>query len=228
MIRPLTHIAGWFRLTIAGAIRLTVRASVLALMVPFAYAELPPERAVIDAFVAADVATLKGNSADLSAACVAQKSAWICYRAAHASYLVAVATLTDAPADAAKALGECGAASARIGADSALKAEADALLSGCYGLSIAMNPAKGMSLGPASATLLETALKAAPNSPRVHYFAATRLFRTPAQWGGDKKAALEHVKTGQALIAKQSASAESPNWGKAELAALRKQIEAAN
>jgi hypothetical protein len=84
---------------------------------------------------------------------------------------------------------------------------------------------KGMTLGPDSARLVAEALDAAPDNPRVHYFAAMRLARTPPAWGGDPVKALAHAKRAQALAVAAPADA-MPGWGAAEAAHLIGELEA--
>ena len=64
-------------------------------------------------------------------------------------------------------------------------AEANALLSGVYGLQIGLSPIKGMTLGSKSGRLLSKALKEAPDNAIVHHFRGSNLFYTPSMFGGD-------------------------------------------
>jgi hypothetical protein len=187
--------------------------------------ELPTDIAVAAMLAGGDVAAVTAAGTALAAACSEGRVASVCYRAAHAHYVRALMTMRDGRNSAANALVACGTTLAPLGADPALAGEAKALLSGCYGLSIALNPMKGMSLGPESARLVAEALAAAPDSPRVHYFAAMRLARTPAAWGGDPAEALVHALRGRELLAGQQADA-IPAWGAAEIERLVEELEA--
>lgn len=187
-------------------------------------AELVDDLALSKAFVTSDLKQLSQAQSELVSACERNKQPWDCYRAMLASYHVAVLTLRADPKQAGNAVVSC----ARLSVDARSAewaAETDALLSGCYGLSIALNPMKGMSLGPKSAELLEGALSAAPKSARVHYFAAERLWRTPAMWGGSIEAAREHARQAEALIGAQSITDAKPHWGRSEIAYQRSQLE---
>ncbi len=72
-------------------------------------------------------------------------------------------------------------------------AEGHALLSSIYGLQIALSPMKGMSLGRASGTHLDKALKLNPKSPFVNYQKGSSLYYTPAMWGGDVDEAIVYL-----------------------------------
>ena len=185
----------------------------------------PSDIAVSAMLASRDEAALGAAATALSAACSAQRIAAICYRAAHAHYVRALLAMRGDRDAAADALVACATTLAPLGSDPALAGEAKALLSGCYGLSIALNPAKGMSLGPESARLIDAALAATPNSPRVHYFAAMRLARTPPAWGGDPAQALVHARRAQELLADQKAAAVE-GWGAAEVERMLGELQA--
>lgn len=186
---------------------------------------LPDDRAVSALFAGGDPAPANEAALALGAACDRSRAAADCYRAAHARYVEAALAL-DGDRDAAiDALVDCGVRLAPLASDPAWGAEAKAMLSGCYGMTIALNPMKGMTLGPESARLLGEALAAAPDNPRVHYFAAMRLARTPPAWGGDPVKALEHALRARSLAEAMPADA-MPGWGAAEAARLVAELEA--
>jgi len=184
------------------------------------------DQVLTEAFRERKVEVLSAQHGDLVKACEQDTSAaQTCYNASLASYLLALQNMQGDSDLAAQSLQQCGRFAATAGSNAAFKPESDALLTGCFGLSIAMNPAKGMSLGPKSAEMLQQALAVAPTSPRVHYFAAMRLFRTPAIWGGDAKQALEHAERALALFDESKSAPTELSWGKAEVAHLLKQIK---
>jgi hypothetical protein len=186
---------------------------------------LPHDRAVSALLAGGDPAPARAAAIALGAACEQSRDAALCYRAAHARYVEAVLSLRGDRDAAITALVDCGVRLAPLQADPTWAAEAKALLSGCYGITIALNPMKGMTLGPDSARLVAEALAAAPDNPRVHYFAAMRLARTPPAWGGDPAQALDHAKRAMALAAAASTDAV-PSWGAAEAAHLADELEA--
>jgi hypothetical protein len=199
----------------------------LCILAGVARADAPPpdDRAVSALLGGGDPAPARDAAATLDAACAAGRQATDCYRAAHAHYVAAVLSLGGARDAAIDALVGCGVRLAPLLADPAWSAEARALQSGCHGLTIALNPMKGMTLGPESARLVDQALAAAPDNPRVHYFAAMRLARTPPAWGGDPAQAREHARRARALAEAQPAGAV-PGWGAAEAARLLAELEA--
>jgi tetratricopeptide (TPR) repeat protein len=96
-------------------------------------------------------------------------------------------------------------------------ADAWALLAGCYGQMMGMNPMQGMSFGPKSNKAMENAKKLAPKNPRVWLISGTQDYFTPSMFGGDKEQALRKFKKA-ARLAKQE-SVENPlmpSWGHAE------------
>lgn len=93
--------------------------------------------------------------------------------------------------------------------DKVYGAEAKALLSSVYGFKIAYSPWKGMLLGSKSSDLLETAMKAAPNSPLVQKMYAGNQYFTPEMWGGDKNKALAAFLKSNQLYEKNQ---DTQNW----------------
>lgn len=183
------------------------------------------DRAVSALLGGADPVPARAAALALGAECDLARSPAACYRAAHARYVEAALSLRGDRDAAIAALVDCGVRLAALKAEPAWGAEAKGLLSGCYGMTIALNPMKGMTLGPESARLVAEALAAAPDNPRVHYFAAMRLARTPPAWGGDPVKALEHARRARSLAEAMPADA-MPGWGKAEAARLVAELEA--
>ncbi|MDZ7292152.1 MAG: TRAP transporter TatT component family protein [candidate division KSB1 bacterium] len=96
-------------------------------------------------------------------------------------------------------------------------AEAYALLSSCYGQMIGLEPNLGMTLGPKSGQMMQTALQLAPNNPRVILLNAISTYFTPAMYGGDKEKGLAGFKRAAELFEKeQNKDPLQPDWGHAE------------
>jgi tetratricopeptide (TPR) repeat protein len=96
-------------------------------------------------------------------------------------------------------------------------ADAWALLSGCYGQMMGMNPMQGMSLGPKSSEAMETAKEHGPDNPRVWIIDGTSDFYTPSMFGGDKEQALKKFKKAARLAEEESTDDPlMPSWGHAE------------
>jgi tetratricopeptide (TPR) repeat protein len=96
-------------------------------------------------------------------------------------------------------------------------ADAWALLSGCYGQMMGMNPMQGMSLGPKANEAMKKAKKHEPNNPRVWIIDGTSDFYTPSMFGGDKEQALKKFKKAARLAEKESVRDPlMPDWGHAE------------
>ena len=69
-------------------------------------------------------------------------------------------------------------------------ADAWALLSGCYGQRMGLDPMRGMSLGPKANDAMSKAKDLAPENPRVWIIDGTSDFFAPSMFGGDKERAL--------------------------------------
>jgi tetratricopeptide (TPR) repeat protein len=96
-------------------------------------------------------------------------------------------------------------------------ADAWALLAGCYGQMMGMNPMQGMSLGPKASEAMDKAKELAPNNPRVWIVSGTQDFYTPSMFGGDKEAALRKFKKAARLAEQESVDDPlMPDWGHAE------------
>ncbi len=96
-------------------------------------------------------------------------------------------------------------------------ADAWALLSGCYGQMMGMNPMQGMSLGPKANEAMKRAKAHGPNNPRVWIIDGTSDFYAPSMFGGDKEQALKKFKKA-ARLAEQASTDDPlmPSWGHAE------------
>jgi tetratricopeptide (TPR) repeat protein len=96
-------------------------------------------------------------------------------------------------------------------------ADAWALLAGCYGRMMGINPMRGMSLGPKSDKAMEKAKTLAPENPRVWIVSGTQDFYTPSMFGGDKERALEKFKKAARLAEQETVDDPlMPDWGHAE------------
>ncbi len=193
-----------------------MRSILLALLTvaPFAHADDLPSPTALDA-VGMDTAALTAHGERLDTACTTTRDAATCYARAWAAYRIASAAFAGGKQDdAGPALVACATTLSGVTTDATWGAEAKALLAGCYGMSIGLNPMKGMTLGPQTAQLTAEALAAAPDSPRAHLFAAQRLKNTPRAWGGDPERAREHATRGLELATKASAD---DAWGLGDL-----------
>jgi len=96
-------------------------------------------------------------------------------------------------------------------------ADAWALLSGCYGRMMEMNPMQGMSLGPKANDAMKKAKEFGPDNPRVWIIDGTSDFYTPSMFGGDKERALEKFEKAARLAEQESIDDPlMPGWGHAE------------
>jgi tetratricopeptide (TPR) repeat protein len=97
------------------------------------------------------------------------------------------------------------------------EADAWALLAGCYGRMMGINPMQGMSLGPKANKAMERATTLAPENPRVWIVSGTQDFYTPSMFGGDKERALEKFKKAARLAEQETVDDPlMPDWGHAE------------
>ena len=95
-------------------------------------------------------------------------------------------------------------------------ADAWALLSGCYGQMMGMNPMRGMSLGPKASEAMKRAKEHGPNNPRVWIIDGTSDFYAPSMFGGDKERALKKFKKAARLAERETVDPLMPSWGHAE------------
>lgn len=86
--------------------------------------------------------------------------------------------------------------------------EANALLSGIYGMQIALSPMKGMSLGSRTGNLLDKALKNDPNSAFANYQQGSSLYYTPRMWGGDVPKSIDYLTKAKELYETQGTENE--------------------
>ncbi|WP_263788246.1 tetratricopeptide repeat protein [Salinibacter grassmerensis] len=96
-------------------------------------------------------------------------------------------------------------------------ADAWALLSGCYGQMMGMNPMQGMSLGPKANEAMKQAKEHGADNPRVWIIDGTSDFYAPSMFGGDEERALEKFRKA-ARLAEQAPADDPlmPSWGHAE------------
>lgn len=96
-------------------------------------------------------------------------------------------------------------------------ADAWALLSGCYGQMMGLNPMRGMSLGPEANDAMSKAKDLAPENPRVWIIDGTSDFFAPSMFGGDKERALRKFEKAARLAEQESVEDPlMPSWGHAE------------
>ncbi len=95
-------------------------------------------------------------------------------------------------------------------------ADAWALLSGCYGQMMGMNPMQGMSLGPKANEAMKQAKTHGPNNPRVWIIDGTSDFYAPGMFGGDREQALKKFKKAARLAERETDDPLMPSWGHAE------------
>jgi tetratricopeptide (TPR) repeat protein len=96
-------------------------------------------------------------------------------------------------------------------------ADAWALLSGCYGQRMGLDPLRSVTLGPKASDAMSTAKDLAPENPRVWIIDGTSDFFTPIMFGGDKERALRKFKKAGRLAEAESVDNPlRPDWGYAE------------
>ena len=96
-------------------------------------------------------------------------------------------------------------------------ADAWALLSGCYGQRMGLDPMRGMSLGPKANDAMSNAKDLAPENPRVWIIDGTSDFFAPSMFGGDKERAFRKFTKAARLAEKESVEDPlMPSWGHAE------------
>jgi len=83
-------------------------------------------------------------------------------------------------------------------------ADAWALLSGCYGQMMGLNPMQSMTLGPKASDAISKAKDLAPKNPRVWIIDGTSDYFTPGMFGGDKERALKKFKKAARLADQES------------------------
>lgn len=88
-------------------------------------------------------------------------------------------------------------------------AEANALLSGIYGLQIGLSPMKGMTLGSKSSNLINKALKIDADNAFANYQKGSSLYYTPRLWGGNVPKSIEHLNKAKASY---EANDMQENW----------------
>ncbi len=92
--------------------------------------------------------------------------------------------------------------------------EAQALLSGVYGLIIAHKWTRAMTLGPRANRLARQATENDPNNPRAWLMHGSQMLNTPKMFGGSIEEALEAYEKSVPLFEQQSDNdAFAPDWG---------------
>lgn len=89
-------------------------------------------------------------------------------------------------------------------------AEGHALMSGILGMKIGFSPMSGMWLGPRSNSHLRKAMAADKNCPQAWHQKASSLYHTPAAFGGDIEASIEHYR--KAVTLYESGSDLATSW----------------
>lgn len=89
--------------------------------------------------------------------------------------------------------------------------EAQAVLAAVFGLQIAYDPSKGMSMGPRSGALLSKALKDDPQSALVWKLYGNSMLHTPEAYGGDVGEAIEAYEKALSLFETTSGGIKD-NW----------------
>jgi len=89
------------------------------------------------------------------------------------------------------------------------QAEVHALLSGTYGMKIALSPISGMFLGSKSNRHLDKALELDPDAPMVRHQKGASLINTPSMFGGDAEAGILELEKAAQLYEQQN---EAEGW----------------
>jgi len=96
-------------------------------------------------------------------------------------------------------------------------ADAWALLAGCYGQMMGMNPMQAMILDPKSSDALKKAKELAPKNPRIWIISGTQDYFTLSMFGGDKERALKKFKTAARFVDQETIEDPlMPSWGHAD------------
>lgn len=113
--------------------------------------------------------------------------------------------LSDMNKDKGLALAEKGIdVSKKLSETEEFKSLGHALLSGFYGMSIAFNPMKGMTLGPKSDKHIKEALKINEENPFAWLQKGSSQFNTPRIFGGSVTKSIESFKKSISFYEKQS------------------------
>ncbi|HUF49890.1 MAG TPA: tetratricopeptide repeat protein [Longimicrobiales bacterium] len=168
------------------------------------------ERAV----VAADVGTIAQVRALADRAVTrAPDDAWLLHYRGYALYREATITMGRAPKTDISTILE----TAQKALENALAKrdipETRALLASVLGQRIGSSPFRGMTLGPRSDREMETALKNAPENPRVWLLNGIGAFHKPKMFGGGVKPAEESLRRALALYERDNVKAPAPSWG---------------
>lgn len=167
----------------------------------------------------ADTDALQATDAELQAEIksAAQPDKYLYYYLGYTEYNLAYAyahTDTDKATDHVEDAQAALLAAVRLDPDFA---EAEALLSTCYGLEIGLHPFKGMYLGAKTGKHMARAMQIAPDDPRVLLLKGVSDFQTPGMFGGDKQRAMQEFHAAlTAFDSYRSKDPAAPTWGKAQ------------
>lgn len=100
--------------------------------------------------------------------------------------------------------------------DEPRNAEAHALLASTFGVQIALDRWRGMTLGPRSSEEMDKALSLEPNNPRILLLKGISTFKMPAEFGGGVEKAEPWLRRAQQVLAQEPADKPWPNWGRFE------------
>ncbi|MFW5775475.1 MAG: tetratricopeptide repeat protein [Chitinivibrionales bacterium] len=95
-------------------------------------------------------------------------------------------------------------------------AECHALLGTLYGIAIAENPFRAVTLGPRVQNHMEKALSLDSDNPRIHYLAGMSYLFTPGFLGGGKDKAIDYLQKSESLYNReqnQTLPPTAPRWG---------------
>ncbi len=96
--------------------------------------------------------------------------------------------------------------------------ETFALLASVSGMTIGVDPSRGMDLGPQVGELQGRAMQLGPRNPRVALIIGEAMVNTPAEWGGGADKARELLTRAVALFATDAPGPLAPSWGREEAA----------
>jgi hypothetical protein len=94
------------------------------------------------------------------------------------------------------------------------------------GVEIALDPSRGMELGPEIGALQQRADQLGPKNPRVLLLKGSSLVYTPAEYGGGKDVALPVLRQALAQFAADAPAPHAPRWGRQDAVAALKSIGA--
>jgi tetratricopeptide (TPR) repeat protein len=104
--------------------------------------------------------------------------------------------------------------------------ETYSLLATVIGLSLALDPSQGMTLGPRMGELSARAAQLGPNNPRVLYLAAVAAFNTPAEYGGSVETARTLIMRSLEAFKTEKPAPLAPSWGLSDATEFARLIHA--